>query len=490
MKWRGCQEPVSPSSSLDILSDFRVLQSEIKSFRSDEKGCVLDRFLGLFEAYGLSDIQSVQTVTDVDSRMRHHGSAEKDVADDTGALEASESDNRKISFSQRRTHADISSEEETLSWSPVLVDSQRQQSDLARRREMSDLLNKWILKTGNQNYLPQARGLVPPPVPAQDDELSSAMDISELQRLMRQHQTGREESNLADELYKLMHPEALDESGKMLSSACAAQSIQSPPSPNVKVSRATDNSVHVNRWSSIHQAGVPHKRTGLRHTSSPYSNPHVEFGQSRRVEVQSATFGGEKSSASIRSSSENNSYAAIAVSHPVRSRPNMATSMGMHDVEYYGPERKAGVANKIRGALLTMKVRNQKLAEGLSQFKSSLPTEDVIRIIVAILQNFGATTLQLKRETKRKLKCKVHIHDDHYLCAAIEFSSADNAQGTVVTFKRSKEDRGRTNVASFHEFYENVRERFIAEVQNRYDRGDRNLSAVERSVRNIGGSSA
>ncbi len=392
----------------------------------------------------------------------------------------------------------MSSEEETLSWSPVLADSQRQQSDLARRREMSDLLNRWILKTHTPNA--PHRGPTPSAIHNPEDEGASSMDISELQSLMRQHQTGREESNLADELYKLMHPEPLEDSGNGVFGPAMSQPGQSPPAPNVQSTRSADNHSHLNRWQVPTHHGIPQKRGTLRQASASHSRLHLEYSHARYGDSQGTLPSvldsyGDKSSASVGNSSDNNSYPVINGGPPggssgaaPRNRSNMATSMGMHDVEYYGPERKGGMAMKIRGALLTMKVRNQKLAEGLTQFKSSVPTEDVIRIIVAILQNFGAT-LQLKRETKRKLKCKVHIHDDHYLCAAIEFSSADNGNATNVIFKRSKEDRGRTDVQSFHEFYESVRERFIAEVQTRYDRGNRNLLPKrKRSPRYIGGS--
>lgn len=503
-KWRGTSEPVSPTSSLDILSDFRVLTSEISSFRPEDKGVVLDRFLGLFEAFGLSDLQSSQSVSSGITRNRHRS----DLGDDTderstydGREESGNPATESRQTSQRgRVPTDASSEEETLSWSPVLADSHRQQSDLARRREMSDLLNKWILKTNQPPNGSSTRTVVTPTVPSglENEVVPVSMDIQELQRLMRQHQSGREESNLADELFKLVHAEASDDSNVFSSSMSAPGQSPTAP-PNLHQTRSSD-SHSLNRWQV--PAGISLKHRPVRPSTttrmqSDYTHGRYGDSQGTLPSLIDGYSAGDKSSASVGNSSENNSYAVMNPgassnhnNHSAhgrdRTKPNMATSMGMHDVEYYGPEKK-GVAMKIRGALLTMKARNQKLAENLTQFKSNLPTEEIIRILVSILQNVGAT-VQLKKETKRKLKCRVHMHDDHYLCAAIEFST-DNQNATIVIFKRSKEDRGRTDVSSFHDFYENVRERFIAEVQTRYDRGNRaGHPKRKRSPRYIGGS--
>ncbi len=512
-KWRGTTEPVSPSSSLDILSDFRVLTSEVTNLRAEEKGVVLDRFLALFEAFGLADIQNRQSVMTAIQRNRHRIPSgdvgtdnDEDSTFDDGSNHAGESRQHSMQSSHRRPATDISSEEETLSWSPVLADSQRQQSDLARRREMSDLLNRWILKTSGGPGQPRSGSMPLPQSSAEDNEVvPTSLDIQELQRLMRQHQSGREESNLADELIRLVHNEpGGDEGGSVFGPSMSAPG-QSPSSMRSAENQSLNQSL--TRWHVGPHTGMP-KNRGIRPPSSSHGRLHSDFSHNRYGDSQGTLPSvhdgysqGDKSSASVGNSSDTNSYALMsqgtmsaagnnnnASNVRTRSRRNMATSMGMHDVEYYGPEKKNGMATKILGALLTVKVRNQKLAENLTQFKSNLPVEEIIRIMVAILQNVGAT-VTLKKETKRKLKCRILRQDDSFLCAAVDFQTDSNGS-TVVIFKRSKEDRGRTDISTFHEFYEKVRELFIVEVQNRYDRNRTGVGAPKRrrSPRHIGGS--
>ena len=511
-KWRGTTEPVSPSSSMDILSDFRVLMSEITNLRAEEKGVVLERFLALFEAFGLADIQSRQSVMTAIQRHRHRIPSgdvgtdnDEDSTYDDASNHAGESRQHSIQSSHRRPATDISSEEETLSWSPVLADSQRQQSDLARRREMSDLLNRWILRTNPGPGQLRAGSMPLPQSAAEDNEVvPTSMDIQELQRLMRQHQSGREESNLADELIRLVHNEqpGADDGGSVFTASASAPG-QSPSMRSVENQSLNQS---LTRWHVGPHSGMPKSR-GIRPPSSSHGRLHSDFSHNRYGDSQGTLPSvhdgysqGDKSSASVGNSSDTNSYALMTQStasaainnNPnnvrTRSRRNMATSMGMHDVEYYGPEKKNGIATKFLGALLTVKVRNQNLAENLTKFKSKLPVEEIIRIMVGILQNIGAT-VTLKKETRRKLKCRILRHDDSLLCAAVEFQSDGNGQTTVI-FKRSKEDKNRTDVSTFHEFYEKVRELFIAEVQNRYDRNPAGGGAPKRrrSPRYIGSS--
>jgi len=529
-KWRGTSDPVSPSSSMDILSDFRVLTSEVGNLRADEKGVVLDRFLALFEAFGLADMQNRHSVMNAIQHQNHNsqrrGQIENDLDDDSTYDEvgntAGDSRQHSVQSGQRRPPTDISSEEETLSWSPVHPDSQnRQQSDLARRREMSDLLNRWILKTGGSAGNGSASG---PPINAtrsastpvqglDDDPIPSSLDIQELHRLMKQHHGGREESNLADELYKLVHAEhGGDAESSVFSHGASPSSMRSADASTLSQS--------LNRWHIGPHAGLAKNRP-LRPPSSSHGRLRSDYSHTRYGDSQGtlpSVHNDGQSSASVGNSSDNNSasYAAMMRENMIgngngngnRNRqhgnnpggpglnmvnmtPNMATSMNLQDVEYYGPERKNGMAMKFRSALLTIKVRNQKLAENLTQFNSNLPAQDIIRIMVGILQNVGGI-VTLKKETKRKLKCRIHRHDDYYLCAAIDFQT-DNAGSTTVVFKRSKEDRGRTDIASFHEFYEKVRELFLKEVHHRYDRNGSRANGNgapkrRRSPRYIGGS--
>lgn len=160
-----------------------------------------------------------------------------------------------------------------------------------------------------------------------------------------------------------------------------------------------------------------------------------------------------------------------AVSPQVSGRRNgrkveMASLMGFSDVEYYGPDRR-GVQSKLKGVLTQMKQSKQRshlAPENGTFFQSSQEPDVILCILSRILHRMGATVF-LKKETRRKLRCSLPFPSGALL-AAIELSLGDSGF-TTVTFKRSRQDRARTDAAAFTNFFHLVHSHYVAEVQVR-----------------------
>jgi hypothetical protein len=168
--------------------------------------------------------------------------------------------------------------------------------------------------------------------------------------------------------------------------------------------------------------------------------------------------------------SSGGSVAPISMKRPGRKQPDMASSMGLDNVEYYGPDR-GGVSSKMKGVLLQIKGKNRRLVESSTCFTSSYEPDDILKVLSSILEGMGAH-VTLKKETRRKMKVRLTMPDDNVLVAGIELTVGEDAM-TKVSFKRSRADRGRTNTLAFTEFYEHVREQFTREVQPRGSRRHR-----------------
>lgn len=501
-KWRGATEAANAQNSMDLRSDLQQMYTELNAFsRAEDKLAIFERFFSLFEAHGLSEASGGVAANGHGGRSRVTSDFEEDSDDRSygGSREDLGSGNGDPRFGASR-HAGTDSEEEPLSWSPILADGQRHQSELHRRRVLSDLLTRWIQKASVAAAAGDAScGEVG------DDEPPSSMDIRELQRLMQEQHSGREESNLAEDLVHLFEPGNSMGSLSGLHDAAVIpfgvsslnQPGQSPPAPNVQSTRSVDSFTQHSRWQGNSLNAIGPNRGNAGRT---YGTTGVDGNSVLPSEYVPGRFN-DKSTLLVSGSGgpgHNNAYASEILgpftgrnglgngdvpsfgqlyqsgahqggahhgSHREKSN-NMAASMGMHDVEYYGPDRKNGMATRLKGVLQTIKAKNQRLGENLSQFRSDLPPDIIMQILGRVLQVMGAI-VTIKKETKRKMKCRFPQQQNWTLHAGIELVTGEDGLTTVL-FRRSRGDRGRTDTNAFHAFFEQVKHNFAAEATARY----------------------
>lgn len=482
-KLRGTDKPADRKLSEDLRADFRLMLSEMNQMtRYEDVANIFTNFLSLFETLGLSD--GPASSPNFKNQNRSRGTSDMgEEYEDSGIVgsrdELSTNGDVRASVTRRmgtdvsledvrcamarRTGTDMSSEEEPVSWSPVLAESSRHQSDLARRRNISDLLNRMLKRTTRPFESEHGER---PAFGVDEDEPTSTADLVELQRLMREHHGGREDSSIADDLLKLMGSDndngnatsfgiglsssgqttrSGDSFGQMRYQGSAGGNIVSGNRPNTPLRNASGSNVPL---PSEYRPGRFHEANSISGRSNSIRHGQNGFG-------------------CVRNDSEGNSIGVPVLESQDRS--NMASSMGMHNVAYYGSDKKNGVANKLRCALQTMKVKNQRLGERHAQFRSTLPPDVIMRLLGRILMEMRAE-VSIKKETKRKMKCKVALSSNSVLVAGIELTSAEEGV-TLVAFRRSRQDKGRTDTESFHSFFEKVRKKFVEEAKVSYSSG-------------------
>lgn len=441
--WRAglTDEAKSHHASPELRMEHRAIQGALASMTNpEEKLAVYEQFMSLFAKHGLGVVSSGQAGAEsVDELERSSGSL-------------------------RRMPTDLSSEDDG-GWSPTIYEPARNKSDLNRRREVSDLLTRWIRKySGGSAGGPGSGGHATrensTDGPFGGSEDGGSMDIAELQRLMRQQQGGRDDSVLAEEMERLMrtmdHVEASGDSpsyssGNGSRAQDGAGTRWSVPTVEISV-------LNIGRGSS-NRSGRPASHTDQSESLGELS---AAGSSSRAAGPQSASVAGLGDLMSNGSQVVGNT--AVPSSRRGGRKPDTAASIGLSDVEYYGSDRR-GVSTKLKGRLhlLTqMKARNQRMLESTTFFQSSQEPESILEILCGILHQMkGHVTL--KRETKRKLKVSLPMRGG-VLYAVIELTASEDGL-TTVNFSRSRQDRGRTDTMSFTHFYDTVRQQFIAEVQ-------------------------
>jgi hypothetical protein len=438
-RWRNVsEEAVSPHvhASPELRMDFRAIQAALVGVTDlDEKLAVYEQFMVFFGKHGLGDVTG--------GRL------------DDGGYESSSS--------LRRLPTDMSSEDD-MGWSPTIYEPYRNKSDLARRRDVSDLLTKWMRKysTGSNG----AGGAVGShvsrensmdgPFGGSEDGYAPA-EMVELQRLVKQHQ--REDSGLAEELERLMKAAEPAESAGDSPSYSSLTGSPAPPEARWFGSAGDGtNSGH-----RVARAGS-HADYASEASNGPISASAPRLGEALVPPPSTASVPAPAYQASRRGNR----------------KPDTAASMGLDDVEYYGSDRRVA---RVKAVLTQMKVRNQRIVETATCFQSSQDPSTILLILSNILHNMGGL-VQMKRETKRKLKCVLHL-ESGTLHAGIELTVAENGF-TIVSFKRSRHDRGRTDTMAFNNFYTTVRQQFIAEVQAQGPRTQRRIPASSQSSRRKG----
>lgn len=454
-KLRGTAEPANIKVSKELRKDMMFFVNELNHLNKVEDIlAIFTNFLSYFESFGLCELpsssQSFGTQNgddDFDSRTNDE-------------LHVGGGDVRP--GAHRRTGTDISSEEEPVSLSPIVADTTGHHlSDLARRRNLSDLLTKWM-KTADRRMEEGTDG----------DGSAPVVDIAELQRLMREHQSGREESNLADDLLRLMN--ASEDGSSTAYGNGGGQPGHSPPSPQVPASRSGDSysqTRYLSNLSSGNGMGRPSNPRSISNNNAPLPSEYVpgRFKEPNSMPSRGRNGNDRQTGLSGRSDARPSVDGHVESGSTGRTgedAKNMANSMGMHDVPYYVSDKKVGMANKLRGVLQTMKAKNHRLAEHHAQFRSSLPADEIMRLLVRVLQNMGGK-VTIKKETKRKMKCQLVLKPNGVLHAGIELLATEDDL-TSVAFRRSRADKGKTNIDSFHSFFEQVRASFIDEANAMY----------------------
>lgn len=463
-KLRGTEKPAGLKLSQELRSDFTVMFAEINQMsKKEDIAAVFTNFVALFENLGLSDgPASSPGFGRQQNRSRGTSDMEEDYEDGT-TIESREelSANGDIRYGgNRRTATDMSSEEEPQSWSPVFADSARHQSDLARRRNISDLLNRMIKKTNK--VIPPEQGGRTASFTGDEGEPTSTTDLIELHRLMKEHHNGgREDSNIADDLLRLMNNGSDDGNSMQFGSQV---SLPGQSAAHVQASRAVDAYTQVRYQGTIPnpaapmRPSTPHRNMSGSNVPLPQEYVPGRFKEPHSMPARTNT-GSQRHSNRRGGSSDPEEVGDTLNSN--RNREGMATSMGMHDVPYYGSDKK-NMATKLRGVLQTMKAKNQKLGERHAQFRSSLPPEEILKMVARILQGIGAE-VTINKATRRKLKCTLPIQPNWVLQACMEVTSVENGI-SCVSFKRSRHDRGRTDTETFHSFFEQVRAKFIEDA--------------------------
>jgi len=179
-------------------------------------------------------------------------------------------------------------------------------------------------------------------------------------------------------------------------------------------------------------------------------------------------------------------------------RPAMAVSMGLSNVAYYDSENGRGISGhgltrQVRQLLLSMRNRNHKLAEEMTQFESPLLLNVLVQVLGRTLSSMGGE-VTLQRNTRRKLKYRtVFAHRQDFcgqwtaaydgdggggttlspaaaealaLYAVVDVEGEDGLEGRVPQFKtvclrRSREDPRRVSTAQFQSFFHAFHARFL-----------------------------
>lgn len=454
-KWRGSSERANPKLSQELRQDVALAINEMKQIsRVEDKANMFSNFLLMFENMALSDVASSSP------GFNRHG-ADDDYENTADGRE----DGLSGSGDMRPGHmrlvpTDISSEEEPLSWSPVVADVGATLSgDITRRRELSDLLNQWILRTTTPPGKPDE-------VVGDGDDSMQNMDVMELQRLVKDHHGGREESNLAEDLLRFMN-NAEDGTNPLYGAIASTLRGQSPPPSLSQASRSTDSYSRYGSNGGI--GGGPGRTSGIRSVSNntPLPNEYVpgRFREPNSMPARGRNGNDRQTGLTGRGEGRRESHDVGNTVGDRKSHDNMASSMGMHNVAYYSSEKRSNVANRLRGALQVLKAKNHRLGESHAQFKSALPPPVIMRLLGLVLQDMGAR-VKIKKETKRKMKCQLEM-EGWTLYAGIELIGNEDGT-TCVCFRRSREDKGKTDTDSFHNFFEQVRGNFVKEANAQY----------------------
>lgn len=278
-KLRGTSEPVNQPLSKELRKDYNALSLEVRQMKNEELGQMLKSFLTLFEMNAFSDVPALSPVVPNTSAGRAAGHDD----DFTGVAHDGESGSqhgpssgdysRHLNGNALRrayTGTDISSEEEPLSLSPVRAESTGAQlSDYARRRNLSDLLSKWMKSTEqhSENHANSAGAVASTNSQAlvitngHDEDDNHMLNISDLHKLVVENQSGRQESNLAEELLRLMSSSddanststfgpGSSNNNNHNSNGHNTQPGQSPPPPHVQPTRSHDSYTQATRYHS------------------------------------------------------------------------------------------------------------------------------------------------------------------------------------------------------------------------------------------------
>lgn len=470
-KWRGSRESVSEELSQELRRDMSITLDELKQVTNlEDRANLFSGYLHMFEH---------MVIGDSTEGARHPREEEFDKRDGREEGHGNVADIRVANM--RLTGTDISSEEEPASWSPVVVEATGPRAnDIARRREMSDLLNQWIHRTdyytsGGTEHL-------------ESEDPNLGYDLRDLQKLMREHQGGREESNLADDLLRMM---SVADDGSTYAPPYGSGNYPASAMGHAPRSAEQYNNPRYGpgNWNNGNsgRGGTGAIRNMSTNAALPQNYVPGKFReQSNSGRVRSANeYIGQGSSGlapdSLRKPAVVDSTYDDGRDRPTRShdvsvggsasfdrrkrKPNMANSIGMDDVEYYTSDRKNGMAHKLLGVLHNMKAKNHRLGENHAQFRSPLPTDVIVKILLHVLKDMGAE-VRLNKDTKRKIKAEKHM-GSWVLHAGIEISDSEDGF-RIVAFRRSKADRGKTNTESFHRFYQQVRDHFIHQAGIQY----------------------
>jgi serine/threonine protein kinase len=518
-RWRSlAHEPTSHNALQELRLELRSIHSSMSTIaEAEEKLQVYTQFMSLFSKLALSDT-SVEANILSSSANGTVSPSLFGVRSVAGSADL-EMGGRGSGGMVSRMPTDMSSEDENVSYSPTIVyEGSRNKSDLARRRDMSDLLSRWIRRYSNNSNVAggSGTGLSTRENSTDDgafgggasvcitgsDDGGISMDMAELQRLMRQNQGGRDDSNLADEFERLMRVSALGSGiGLANGNGVPGDGADSSPSPSPPVLSSSSQATMTTEWGRAGMNGGTNRRPApaeyvpvsfaningngngngggrVGRVGESQSQPLPQSQQQPMSLPASAIISHGPSTMSLSNSDIN----GVGTGRRGANRRNgTAASMGLDDVEYYGPDKRF-MSVKVKGVLTQIKARNQRALETRTWFSSSQEPEVIIHILSTILHNMGAR-VALKKETKRKLKCQMPLHDDRVLFAGIELAVSEDGL-TTVSFKRSRADRGRTDTLSFTTFYETTREQFIAEVQARCNRrGPRGSAAGGAGVK-------
>lgn len=415
-RWRFTMfdEREGPSTHMpELRMVHRSLQNEITAISDvNDKLAVYEQFMAIFGRDGLGDVATKQ-----------YG-------------DGSEHDSASL---LRGLPSEMSSEDDG-GWSPTLHDS-------GRRREVSDLLPKWMRRHsatgrgGRSRSRPNSTGSRPGSADViESDDGGISMDVPELQRMLKHSEHDQDSPAFVEEIDRLM---------------------KSSPASTLLTGDGTGD-----------ESGQDDSGTGADTARFGKAIPHVDgIGStvcrtSHRVqlgadsEAGSGVFG-----VSGRPPSPGASLDAFAPPQSPGRRNGrkveMAASMGLGDVEYYGSDRRG--VSKLKGVFTQIK-RGKRLPETETSFQSSREPDDILFILSHILHGLGGE-VQLKKETKRKLQCALPFPSG-LLHVAIELSVGDNGV-TSVSFKRSRQDRGKTDKTAFINFFHLVHNHYVAEVQAR-----------------------
>lgn len=445
--------------------EFRSIQGKLFQIRDNhEKLAVFQQFMLLFGKLGLQD-ETLGRLDDVDNV-----------------------DYDRMPFNPRGTPTDLSSEDDCYSTSPVIVSEPcRSKNDLYRRRELSDLLNQAIHNCDNFN------GHGPSRENSADgfldlDDLHSSCDINSLKAALRYLSSVQDDSYIAERIDRVARgsgrPDTDDDSGSY--AILHAPSLTGSPPPSASsVAGSGDAFIQQTKWGG--PSGTEPTSVRISRSIGPSSYVPGSFeggspGESPRVDAEPSGARLAQDDALPPRVNSRPDMEPINVRHA--RKQDMAASMGLDDVEYYGSDRRQ-VSAKLKGVLMQIKARNQRLGENDTWFTSSQPSDLILQVLCTILGNMrGRRTL--KRDTKRKLKCVLPLGKDGDLHVNIELVP-ENTGLTRIEFKRSRADRGRTSTCAFNTFFESVRQQFIEEMQARGSKSYRpgTASARLRSQRGV-----